>query len=81
MFLNFVFHLMFSLFVPCQQECEELYNKIDTLKDENSVLAQTLAKLSEECLELANENDSIEVHHFNSPLYLLRFIFSVFAFH
>ncbi|KEH40780.1 putative transcription factor bZIP family [Medicago truncatula] len=43
-----------------QQECEELYNKIDTLKDENSVLAQTLAKLSEECLELANENDSIE---------------------
>jgi len=56
---NFVFHLMFSLFVPSQQECEELSQKIDTLKDENSVLRQTLAEHSEKCFELSNENDSI----------------------
>jgi len=64
-----VFHLMFTLFVPCQKECEELCQKIVTLKDENSVLTQTLAELSEKCLELTNENDSIEVNHFNSPSY------------
>ncbi|XP_058761424.1 G-box-binding factor 1-like [Vicia villosa] len=43
-----------------QQECEELCKKIDTLKDENSVLTQRLVTLSEECLELTNENNSIE---------------------
>ncbi|CAK8570871.1 unnamed protein product [Lathyrus sativus] len=43
-----------------QQECEELSKKIDTLKDENSVLTQRLATLSEECQELTNENNSIQ---------------------
>ncbi|XP_045832187.1 G-box-binding factor 1-like [Trifolium pratense] len=43
-----------------QQECEELCKKIDTLKDENSVLTQRLVALSEECMELTNENDSIQ---------------------
>ncbi|AES65708.2 bZIP transcription factor [Medicago truncatula] len=43
-----------------QKECEELCQKIDTLKDENSVLAQTLAELSMKYLELTNENDSIK---------------------
>ena len=71
---NFVFHLLFSLFVPCQKEYEEQCQKIDTLKDEISVLTQTLAELSEKCLELTNENDSIEVNHFNSPSYLFSFI-------
>jgi len=78
MFLNFVFHLMFSLFVPCQQECEELCNKIDTLKNENSVLAQTLAKLSEECLELTNENDSIEVSIILTPLFICSVLYHSF---
>jgi hypothetical protein len=73
-FLNFVFHLMFSLFVPWQQECEELCKNIDTLKDENSVLTQRLVALSEECLELTNENESIQVHHFNSSSYLFNFM-------
>ncbi|WJX16891.1 hypothetical protein P8452_06872 [Trifolium repens] len=43
-----------------QQECEELCKNIDTLKDENSVLTQRLVALSEECLELTNENESIQ---------------------
>ncbi|AES65701.1 hypothetical protein MTR_2g045630 [Medicago truncatula] len=43
-----------------KKECEEQCQKINTLKDGNSVLTQTLAELSEKCLELTNENDSIE---------------------
>ncbi|KAL5070874.1 hypothetical protein RYX36_021761 [Vicia faba] len=43
-----------------QQECEELCKKIDTLKDENSALTQRLVTLSEECMELTTENNSIE---------------------
>jgi hypothetical protein len=65
---------MFSLFVPWQQECEELCKNIDTLKDENSILTQRLVALSEECLELTNENESIQVHHFNSSSYLFNFM-------
>lgn len=49
-----------------QQECEELRRNIDSIKDENSSLAQMLKRLSEECLELSNENDSLQVHHLNS---------------
>ncbi|XP_024631610.1 light-inducible protein CPRF3 isoform X2 [Medicago truncatula] len=43
-----------------RQEYEELCKVRDTLKEENSVLTQRLAKLSEKCLELTNENDSLE---------------------
>lgn len=76
-FLKFVFHLIFSLFVPWQQECEELSKTIDTLKDENSVLTQRLVTLSEECQELTTENNSIEVRHFSSPyLFILDHSFN-----
>jgi len=61
---------MFSLYVPCQQEYEELRKIRDTLKEENSVLTQRLAKLSEKCPELTNENDSLGVNHFNHTIYL-----------
>ncbi|XP_019430374.1 PREDICTED: G-box-binding factor 1-like isoform X3 [Lupinus angustifolius] len=43
-----------------QKECEELHRNMDILKDENSELTHLLMKLSEECLELSTENDSIE---------------------
>ncbi|XP_039686054.1 G-box-binding factor 1 [Medicago truncatula] len=43
-----------------QKEYEEQCQKINTLKDENSVLTHTLTELSEKCLELTDENDSIE---------------------
>ncbi|XP_004498193.1 light-inducible protein CPRF3-like [Cicer arietinum] len=43
-----------------QQECDELCKKVDSIRDGNSALTQMLVKLSEECLELTNENDSIE---------------------
>ena len=66
---------MFSLYVPCQQEYEELRKIRDTLKKENSVLTQRLAKLSEKCLELANENDYLEV---NLILYIkIRYLFDL----
>jgi len=66
---------MFSLYVPCRQEYEELRKIRDTLKKENSVLTQRLAKLSEKCLELANENDYLEV---NLILYIkIRYLFDL----
>ncbi|KAE9595379.1 putative transcription factor bZIP family [Lupinus albus] len=43
-----------------QKECDELHRNMDILKDENSELTHLLMKLSEECLELSTENDSIE---------------------
>ncbi|KAK7274090.1 hypothetical protein RIF29_15162 [Crotalaria pallida] len=43
-----------------QQECEELRRNMDVLKDENSKLTQRLMRLSEDCLEVSTENDSIE---------------------
>ncbi|MED6196654.1 hypothetical protein PIB30_049399, partial [Stylosanthes scabra] len=43
-----------------QKECEELHGNMESLKDENSSLTQTLVRLSEECLDLSNENDSIQ---------------------
>ncbi|XP_027913266.1 G-box-binding factor 1-like isoform X1 [Vigna unguiculata] len=43
-----------------ERECEELHKKMEILKDENSVLTQRLKSLSEECLEICNENDAIE---------------------
>lgn len=54
---------MFSLFLSGQQECDELYQNIDTLKGKNKSLTEQLRSLSEECEALINENDSIEVHH------------------
>ncbi|KAL2560158.1 hypothetical protein AAZV13_20G006100 [Glycine max] len=43
-----------------EKECEELHKQMEMLKDENSVLTQRLKSLSEECLEICNENDAIE---------------------
>ncbi|XP_014520625.1 G-box-binding factor 1 isoform X2 [Vigna radiata var. radiata] len=43
-----------------ERECEELHKKMEILKDENSMLTQRLKSLSEECLEICNENDAIE---------------------
>ncbi|XP_057445177.1 G-box-binding factor 1-like [Lotus japonicus] len=43
-----------------QQECDELYQNIDTLKGKNKSLTEQLRSLSEECEALINENDSIE---------------------
>ncbi|TKY69146.1 G-box-binding factor 1 [Spatholobus suberectus] len=43
-----------------EKECVELHKKMETLKDENSMLTQRLKNLSEECLEMCNENDAIE---------------------
>ena len=57
----------------CQEEYEELCKVRDTLKEENSILTQRLAKLSEKCLALANENDSLEVNLI--PLIKLRYIY------
>lgn len=62
-FLMFLFHMIFSSFASWQKECEELHKQMEMLKDENSVLTQRLKSLSEECLEICNENDAIEVRH------------------
>ncbi|XP_027360936.1 G-box-binding factor 1-like [Abrus precatorius] len=43
-----------------EKECDELHNNIRILKDENSLLTQRLVSLSEDCMELCNENDFIE---------------------
>ncbi|KAL1338907.1 G-box-binding factor 1 isoform X2 [Arachis hypogaea] len=43
-----------------QKECEELRGNMDNLKDENSSLTHMLIRLSEECMDLSNENDSIQ---------------------
>ena len=68
--------MMFSLFVSWQKECEALHRNMDILKDDNSSLTQRLIRLSEECLELSNENDYIQVHYLNpyffSHLLLIR---------
>jgi len=58
--------------VPWQQEREDRI-KIDTLNEEIAVLTKQLKSYSEACLELAVENDSIEVRHFNAP-YFFNFI-------
>ncbi|RDX95465.1 G-box-binding factor 1, partial [Mucuna pruriens] len=42
-----------------EKECEELHKKMEILKEENSMLTQRLKSLSEDCLELCNENNSI----------------------
>ncbi|WVZ10017.1 hypothetical protein V8G54_014547 [Vigna mungo] len=57
-----------------ERECEELHKKMEILKDENSMLTQRLKSLSEECLEICNENDAIEVHHLNFIAYLLNYL-------
>ena len=38
-----------------------------------SYLKQRLRRLAEECLETINENEALEVHHFNSITYLLNY--------
>ncbi|KAK7308530.1 hypothetical protein VNO77_42142 [Canavalia gladiata] len=43
-----------------EKECEELYENMGILKDKNSLLTQRLVRLSEDCVELRNENDSIQ---------------------
>ncbi|XP_054776863.1 light-inducible protein CPRF3-like [Prosopis cineraria] len=43
-----------------QQELEELQNTVDNLIRENSALKKKLMKLSEDCMELTDSNDSIE---------------------
>ncbi|CAL0318621.1 unnamed protein product [Lupinus luteus] len=43
-----------------QKECDDLHRNMDILKDENSKLTQMLMMLSEECMELTVENDSIQ---------------------
>jgi len=72
-FLKFVLTYDF-IFSFWQKECEELHKKMEILKDENSVLTQRLKSLSEECLEICNENDAIEVHHLNFIAYLVVFV-------
>jgi len=51
--------------LPWQEEHEDLLKRIEILKNENSAATKTLVTYSEECLKLTDENDSIEVHHFN----------------
>ncbi|KAJ1394969.1 Basic-leucine zipper domain [Sesbania bispinosa] len=53
------------------RECKELHKDWDTLKDENSLLTQELKMLSEECLELSNENDAIQIHTKESSRYVV----------
>ncbi|XP_054785606.1 G-box-binding factor 1-like isoform X2 [Prosopis cineraria] len=43
-----------------QQECDELRKIVDDLVKNNSLLKDKLMSLSEDCLELNNENNSIE---------------------
>ncbi|KAK7310362.1 hypothetical protein RJT34_07827 [Clitoria ternatea] len=59
-FLKVGIYMMYSLFVSWQKECEELHTNAEILKDENSLLRQRLIRLSEECMELSNENVSIQ---------------------
>jgi len=44
-----------------QAECEELQHRVETLNSENRSLREELQRLSEECVKLTSENDSIKV--------------------
>ena len=54
-----------SGFLSSQQECEKLQAVVEILKTESSMLKDELMRLSEDCRNLGDENNSIMVHHLN----------------
>ncbi|XP_057449414.1 G-box-binding factor 1 isoform X2 [Lotus japonicus] len=52
-----------------QAECEELQKRVESLGNENQTLREELQRVSEECMKLTSENNSIKV---NCPFFLHR---------
>jgi hypothetical protein len=66
-----------SGFLSSQQECEKLQAVAEMLSTKSSMLKDELMRLSEDCGELGDENNSIPVHHLN-PASLLCFTLFLF---
>lgn len=57
--------IVFNIVNFLQQECKKLEETVTVLTKEGNVLADELMRVSEECVKLTGENESILVSHLN----------------